>query len=375
MPRSGVLAGHLYSLDMPATDEIKIFRGSDLRLEGKDLVVESLSVTLAGLEDERQRPGDRREYPSRGVGLRRRQHAAYEFRESERKPLPAGGIVSRCSSASTDCFCCRAAVPSHRARHRGQAPESEMRSRCCVSGRLLCPGCDRRRCHLPALGIGGPVPDLVGDGESRSWPRNEEPSRGRVPWSVGLLRVRVLVTALHVVRDREVNATGSAWGSTCFAANRFPLCCRRPMSDEVFDLAVLFVDHASCAACPDLPARIIGEAVSPSSLDELAGARSSLSEPLAARGRRTFRRHHSRSETDARHRIERTAPVLQGVACSIHSGRLVGMVSSIDSNTGELVVFRCRDQATPLAWSIEYGLGTAAAPTGGAGSRSSWFAR
>lgn len=92
MLRSGLLAGQLYFLDMPATDDIKIFRGSDLRLEGKDLVVESLSVTQAGLE---MSVSGLATAASIRVGASGTAHGSMlptYFDKVQRKPLLVGGI-------------------------------------------------------------------------------------------------------------------------------------------------------------------------------------------------------------------------------------------------------------------------------------------
>lgn len=218
----------------------------------------------------------------------------------------------------------------------------------------------------PLVSSAAPVPDLVVMVKAGHGPGTRTESGAGLVVSQTSART-VLVTALHVVRDREqVNATEVGVEFNMLRGKSFSALLSAAYVDEALDLAVLFVDHA-VRGVPDLPARIIGEAVSPSSLDELAGAKVQF--VGAARGPWSAGPSGdtiSRS-ADGMLRIQsnqaRAGASGGGVFDSF--GRLVGMVSSIDSNTGELVVVpMSRIKQRLLAWSIEYGLGTAAAPTG-----------
>lgn len=179
----------------------------------------------------------------------------------------------------------------------------------------------------------------------------------------------VIVTALHVVRDSEqINAHDIGVEFNALRGKSFPATLASAYVDDRLDLAVLFVDHATGSVPRIVPSRFL-HAVSPSPPGKLAGMRVQL--VGAHRGPWTLGSPGDTiaGEADAmlRVRAAEVRPGASGGGLFDAFGRMLGMNSRIDGQTGELVVVPMAAIARRLQqWGIEYQLGTAQVGTGNA---------
>lgn len=179
----------------------------------------------------------------------------------------------------------------------------------------------------------------------------------------------VIVTALHVVRDSEhINARDIGVEFSALRGKSFSATLSPAYVDEGLDLAVLFVDHAAGGVPRIVPSRFV-HAVSPSPPGKLAGMRVQL--VGAHRGPWTL---GSPVDTIAgaadamlRVRAAEVRPGASGGGLFDAFGRMLGMNSRIDGQTGELIVVPMAAIARRLRqWGIEYQLGTAQVGAGSA---------
>lgn len=178
----------------------------------------------------------------------------------------------------------------------------------------------------------------------------------------------VIATALHIVRDEEqTNASHIAVEFSTLRGEDFPATMALRYFDAKSDLAVLFIDHAKVAAVPRLSEARFAHAVSPSPADKLVGVAVSV---VGATGRTWAIGPTGDTVTrvvDSKLRVKSAVagPGASGGAAFDAFGRLLGMNSSVDSESGELVVVPMATIRRQLeGWGIEYALGNAGAPTG-----------
>lgn len=178
----------------------------------------------------------------------------------------------------------------------------------------------------------------------------------------------VIATALHVVRDEEqTNATHIDVEFATRRGKEFRATMALRYFDARSDLAILFIDHTAVAAVPRLAETRFADAVSPSPVDKLVGAAVRV---VGATGRPWALGPSGDTVArvvDSKLRVKSAvaSPGASGGATFDAFGRLLGMNSSVDTETGELVVVPMATIERRFAsWGIEYALGTAGAPTG-----------
>ncbi len=177
----------------------------------------------------------------------------------------------------------------------------------------------------------------------------------------------VIVTALHLVRDSEqVNAQVIGVEFNALRGKQFTAVMSPAYVDERLDLAVLFVDHHQ-RDVPRIGAERFANAVSPSAGPALAGTRVQLVGAHVTPWTLGSPADTIAREVDAKLHVRATGvrPGASGGALFDPFGRLLGMNSRIDANSGELVVIPMAAIARRLQlWGIEYHLGTAHAGSG-----------